>query len=571
VEPRVTGEAPREGTRLARELLEHGRPQPGPKPAQLLRPFRWLDVHALLQSRNDTVSRLLGDPTERLRAAWIARLAERAGGRLDLTVRDLADREAVAFALVGDPGEGDWSQAAVVPPLLAAQERCDFMVICSDVVYPAGDVDEYVEKFYEPYAGWRRPILALPGNHDWYDELEGFMYHFCGMDAPPRTGRRPPLWRRPRRRSAAAERARGDRPPERRDQPGPYFLVDAGPVALVCVDTGISGRLDREQGAWLRRVSAEHAKPKLLLTGKPLVVDGRYAPGAIDGQDCTVDDIVRNPGNGYVAAIGGDIHNYQRYSAPRDGRPFEYVVSGGGGAFMHATHRIGPVDLGGIGEDEFHCFPLRGDSLRFYAQTIVPALARLVWLSVAVLVVLVVVASAAAFGLSAATGEAWSGILIAALVFAAPLAVSGWGFHAVRSSGALRAVRLRGVDFTPQQASTYISEAYGIPQTFAGREEMTPRQRELAEFVLPRGHETTGVLHRYLSEVFDVDDPPLYKQFLLVEADRDAVTLTCCAAIGADVPGGHREPLVEDRVRIPLGPARAAIAAAQAAREAARS
>ncbi len=54
-----------------------------------------------------------------------------------------------------------------------------------------------------PIRGWRKPIYALPGNHDWYDELEGFMFHFCGVEPPPAgfgdNPSRPFLWRPPRR------------------------------------------------------------------------------------------------------------------------------------------------------------------------------------------------------------------------------------------------------------------------------------------------------------------------------------------------------------------------------------
>jgi hypothetical protein len=82
-----------------------------------------------------------------------------------------------------------------------------------------------------------------------------------------------------------------------------------------------------------------------------------------------VDDIVRDPGAHYVAAIGGDIHNYQRYPVRLpDGRRIQYVVSGGGGAFMHATHQIPLVDLPGVGEEDFRCYPLRSDSLARYSQ-----------------------------------------------------------------------------------------------------------------------------------------------------------------------------------------------------------
>ncbi len=68
-----------------------------------------------------------------------------------------------------------------------------------------------------------------------------------------------------------------------------------------------------------------------------------YKPCPIEGGG-TVDEIVRNPAHNYVAAIGGDVHNYQRFPVNVDGRVIQYLVAGGGGAFMHATHTIPRVD-----------------------------------------------------------------------------------------------------------------------------------------------------------------------------------------------------------------------------------
>jgi len=50
----------------------------------------------------------------------------------------------------------------------------------------------------------------------------------------------------------------------------------------VAIDTGITNSLDRDQGDWLRRVSAD-PRPKILLTGKPIYVDGEHHPGQIEG------------------------------------------------------------------------------------------------------------------------------------------------------------------------------------------------------------------------------------------------------------------------------------------------
>ena len=57
-------------------------------------------------------------------------------------------------------------------------------------------------------------------------------------------------------------------------QPGPYWAIDAGPVRIVGIDTGIVGSLDADQAAWFKRVSYATDRPKILITGKPLIVNG---------------------------------------------------------------------------------------------------------------------------------------------------------------------------------------------------------------------------------------------------------------------------------------------------------
>jgi hypothetical protein len=38
------------------------------------------------------------------------------------------------------------------------------------------------------------------------------------------------------------------------------------------------------------------------------------------------------------------------------------------GAYMSASHRISKMDLPGVSEDDFVCYPRRGDSLSFYSK-----------------------------------------------------------------------------------------------------------------------------------------------------------------------------------------------------------
>ncbi|HEX8073963.1 MAG TPA: metallophosphoesterase [Thermoleophilaceae bacterium] len=373
-------------------------------------------MRALVESLNDRIAHNVHDLISPLRNRWVARQRASAGVSRDFVITRHSHESEFSFLLVGDTGEQDASQYAVVAPLLKQGESTAFMVICSDVIYPAGDVNEYVNGFYLPYEGYGKPIYAVPGNHDWYDGLNGFMYHFCGAEPLPEEVFRwsdfklreiiaRAIWRRPSLpKRDCLEGWRSSRPPWSNDPPeapqtGPYFVIETKSLTIVGIDTGITGNLDHEQGEWLLRVS-KRPGAKILLTGKPLLVDGDHRPCAIAWSEDrppagrpTVDDIVRDPEHEYVAAIGGNIHNYQRYSVPfppsrrfPNGRDFEYIVSGGGGAYLSATHRIPYVDVtlpgsasGTTGahcprvtESDFYCYPLRGDSLAHFSKRFVP-------------------------------------------------------------------------------------------------------------------------------------------------------------------------------------------------------
>jgi hypothetical protein len=447
------------------------------------RRFSWIDPVPLWQSRNQNLARFFGDPTNQERRLWM-RLQRQAGEFAeDLTIRERAGREDVSFIVIGDTGEGDASQHAVVKPLLARGRDTDFMVICSDVIYPAGDAEDYDAKFYGPYENYPRPIYALPGNHDWYDGLVGFMRHLCGAEVLdlPATEWRPSslgerlrrrLWRRPARSSPDGLPARRRTEDGRRSgQSTPYFAIDAGPLLVVGLDTGMGGPIDREQGNWLRRISRGVDKPKLLLTGKPLYVDGEYHPGPIEGGG-TVDEIVRDPEHYYVGAVGGDIHNYQRYSVSVSGReaPLHYIVSGGGGAYMSATHKIPKVDLDGVDEDDFVCYPRRGDSLSFYSKLYDRRLG---------------------FG-------------------------RGW------------------LEIAPGEAAAYMAERLGIdPARPEDRgTHLGGRTRRVADWIFPLPGSGRGLYHHFFSEFFDWDEPPLFKNFLRIDASRSEVRIRCFAATG---------------------------------------
>jgi hypothetical protein len=466
----------------------------------------WLSPRTLWPARNGVLASWFGDPTGRTRSRWVAQRAA-AGAPADKVIaRD--DPDTFSFLVVGDTGEGDEPQYAVVPGLLKAGQDTRFTVLASDVIYPVGSADDYADKFFRPYRDYRAPIYAIPGNHDWYEDLGAFMRVFCD-DAPPLAPEPRPrpltqawlralLWHRPRPgdgSALAAARELRSAPEQRAVQPGPYWAVDAGPIRIVGIDTGLLGTLDAEQGAWLREVSRD-PRPKLLITGSPLIVDGAHHPCPIEGGG-TVDDIVRDPAHRYVAAIGGDIHNYQRYPVHVDGRTIQYVVSGGGGAFMHATHTVPHVSVAGVTERDFRCYPLRGDSLAFYSRL---------------------------YG---------------------------------------RRLRLRRFfTLSEAEATAVVAERLGIPPTRVpgGPVPVTRRTRLVASLLGAGGRPDRGSrfrlpVRKIYTQLFSPGSatysPPFFKSFLRLDVTPEAIRLRCLAATGNR--DAELEPPVEDEVTIPLG------------------
>ncbi|MGP3956538.1 metallophosphoesterase family protein [Nonomuraea sp. 3N208] len=444
------------------------------------------------RSRNETLAGLFGDPSGEVRVRWVA-AQEARGIDPEFRIKPPVGGN-FSFLLLGDTGEGDASQYAVVPGMLKAGEGTSFAIVASDVVYPTGSGNEYGDKFFRPYKDYDAPIYAIPGNHDWYDGLGGFMRVFC--DAPPLKpkpdrGLRGLLWRKPETideaRLAEARSLRG-KPSQQAEQPGPYWAIESDGLLIVGVDTGIRNVIDKAQTAWLRRVSLD-PRPKILVTGKPIYTANAYKPSQLE-EGGTIDDIVRDPAHRYVAAIGGDVHNYQRYPVKVGDRVIQYVVAGGGGAFMHATHTIGRVDVGGVHEDEFKCYPLRGDSLSFYSQ-----------------------------------------------LYA-------------------RRLRMKWLYLRPDEALCIMSEHIkNRPvRTPGGPVKITRRMRWAARLLgawpWPFRLPVDKVFHRYLSELSDWDTPPFFKQFLHVSVTPEELTLRCFAATGCLAQ--ELEPPVEDEVRISL-------------------
>src|ERR671920_1756103 len=102
--------------------------------------FSWIQPVNILQSRNDFIAHRARRLVDDQRRGWVKALG---GPSKNGFVVDRSEDDAVSFLVVGDPGEGDVSQYALVRPIAARGEQTDFMFICSDVIYPAGSIDQY--------------------------------------------------------------------------------------------------------------------------------------------------------------------------------------------------------------------------------------------------------------------------------------------------------------------------------------------------------------------------------------------------------------------------------------------
>lgn len=250
-----------------------------------------------------------------------------------------------AFLVIGDTGEGDASQHVLRDQYLRAVRRDDvkFVVVSSDVVYPTGAMRDYELKFWLPFKGTNKPVYAIPGNHDWYDALEGFAATFLEPDAARRAmharlevdrGLSSTNDRRIEQYLAEAARLEREYEVPVRQQAGPFFQVQTPQFALFAVDTGVARRVDPEQWDWLvAALEASRGKTKMAILGHPFYAGGRFvAEGSPDFV--RLHDLLRQ--HGVAIVMAGDTHDLEFYreAGGRGNEPALHFVNGGGGAYL---------------------------------------------------------------------------------------------------------------------------------------------------------------------------------------------------------------------------------------------
>ena len=250
-----------------------------------------------------------------------------------------------SFLVIGDPGEGDASQHVLRDQIIRAGADARFMVISSDVIYPTGSMKDYEANFWLPFKGFVKPVYAIPGNHDWYDALEGFVATFFTPQAA-RIAMRARVEVDNRLTSTTDDRIGwliGEAARLRREyevptgfQQAPYFQIHTERFALIAVDTGVLRRVDADQLAWLRgALEQSRGKFKFVVLGHPLYAGGLYQ-AAGDADFALLHDLMHEYQVDVVMA--GDTHDLElyleRYRADGKDRVMHHVVNGGGGAYL---------------------------------------------------------------------------------------------------------------------------------------------------------------------------------------------------------------------------------------------
>src|SRR5262245_25587921 len=272
-----------------------------------------------------------------------------------------------SFLVIGDPGEGDASQYALASRYLRLGQNDDvkFIVVSSDVIYPAGAIEDYEAKFYLPLQGLGKLVYAIPGNHDWFDALEGFNANFLESKAAraaiaARVDADLNLTstnaNRINRIMADAERMRGLYGVKTASQRAPFFELQTDDFALIAIDTGILRTVDDRQRAWIERaLERSRGKFVMAIVGHPRFAGGHDTAEA-DEKFAALYQLLTN--HGVRIAMAGDTHDFEYYREAGDPRGMHHFVNGGGGAYLSIGTAL-----------DFPNYPAASSSWAFYPRT----------------------------------------------------------------------------------------------------------------------------------------------------------------------------------------------------------
>ena len=304
---------------------------------------------------------------------------------------DLAPLDEVWVDYVADAGDAFAPTFAVASalaqPVLEVDgqrplPRGDVLVMGGDEVYPAASLARYENQLVGPYAlasecaqtggneGRRRPLLlAVPGNHDWYDGLRSFDQVFCGGNSIGMwlTRQERSYWVSRLTRPPSSESSESSGSPGSPGSPGSGSSESGssesgspGPRPptwwLWGVDLQLDNRFDRRQRDYFRSQAERLQEGDFIILCSPIPTWAHASeePTAFDVLSELVAEV--RVSARVVLHLSGDSHHFARYErqqlrtadsgelevvAPASGLlPVQYVTTGGGGAFTHPTHHL---------------------------------------------------------------------------------------------------------------------------------------------------------------------------------------------------------------------------------------
>ncbi len=266
------------------------------------------------------------------RDLWIDYLADTGD---DISVSRAVARLVFAAYELPDPA---------APEAVLEAPRGDVLLFGGDTAYPVATAEEIAGRVVEPFNqvlaergdGRARVLLGIPGNHDWYDGLDGFarmfrrhLAHSGGTQRPQ--GMRTTLF------DFAREFVRGGQigKPGTLDlagyapaQSASYFALPVAPgISVLAVDRQLK-RIDaRQQHYFATWMDKNLAMSPWVVLPDPVLRFGVTSPngaGMIESLGLSLDARPH-------LVLSGDVHHYRR---DVDGATL-HITAGGGGAFLH--------------------------------------------------------------------------------------------------------------------------------------------------------------------------------------------------------------------------------------------
>jgi hypothetical protein len=260
--------------------------------------------------------------------------------RLSTASLGISAAESRVLHLVGDTGgvKDPHPQLHVAAAMIAdrATSGASLLYVLGDVIYFNGDESEYGPQFYEPYAHYQAPIVAIPGNHDGDNSdnpsvpsLSAFVENFCS--ATPHLDPQ----------AQATNR-------DTMDQPNVYWTLTDELFTIVGLYTNVpeGGVVAQDQAGWLAeelRAAPISRALIVVLHHPPYSCDNTHGGSAAMGQ--VLDHAFEAAGRTADMVVTGHVHNYQRFTRTIGDAEVPYIVAGTGG--YHNLYAVAAGPSGG--------------------------------------------------------------------------------------------------------------------------------------------------------------------------------------------------------------------------------